>query len=416
MKKMKVCELLDTYYPVVDGAINVVSHYSELLNEVVECKLAAPKAKRKSKYVDNESFEVIRCLAFPAPEGYRLAQPWLDGKFRKKMVANNFDLIHTHSPFSLGRYVVKLGKKYKIPVVVTLHTLYHHDFLRACHGSKLCCKIALKYMLHVFNKADSVWTVSEKAKEYLHMYGYKGEVKVMRNGTDFEYPDNPQELIDRINDLHGLANEKRVFVFVGRMAWYKNLKMILDGLNILKQADKDFKMIFVGGGFDLDEVKAYAKTVGIDDRCIFTDEVKDKELLKGYYLRSDLKLFPSTFDTAGVVKIEAAAHKKACLLVANSCSAEGVVDGENGFLCEETAKSLADRLLKVIDQDELLKTVGENAYKTLHRTWKQAREEIICEYEKILENYKAKFVGKDLVKYQKAKLKAEKIMKKSVTK
>ena len=92
------------------------------------------------------------------------------------------------------------------------------------------------------------------------------------------------------------------------------------------------------------------------------------------------------------------------------------MDGENGFLCEETAQSLADRLLKVIDDDEFLKTVGENAYKTLHRTWKQAREEIICEYEKILKNYKAKFVGKDLVKYQKAKQKAEKIMKKSVTK
>ena len=412
MKDKKVCELIDTYYPVVDGAINVVSHYTGLINQVVECKLAVPKAKKKQKYVDKEPFEVIRCAALPAPEGYRLAQPWADGKFRKKMIANDFDLFHTHSPFSLGRYVVKLGRKYKIPVVATLHTLYHHDFLRACHGNKLCVRIALNYILHVFKKADSVWTVSEKAKEYLRLYGYKGEIKVIRSGTDFTYPENAESLVKRVNDLHGLHDQKRVLTFVGRMAWYKNLKIILDGLKIVKDNGKDFKMVFVGGGFDLEEVKAYADKVGVLDLCIFTGEIKDRELLQGYYLRSDLKLFPSTFDTAGVVKIEAAAHKKACLLVENSCSAEGVIDGDNGFLCKESAESLAERLLEIIDNDELLKKAGENAYKTLYRTWGQAREEILGEYKKIIEEYKAKFTGKDLVKYQKARVKAKKIAEK----
>ena len=70
-------------------------------------------------------------------------------------------------------------------------------------------------------------------------------------------------------------------------------------------------MLFVGGGFDLEEVKKYANELGLTDNCIFTGEVLDRELLQGYYLRSDLMLFPSNADMAPIVKEEAAAHKKA---------------------------------------------------------------------------------------------------------
>ena len=68
-KEMKIAELLDSYFPCIDGPINVVTYYSEQLDKLAECKLIVPKAKKRQKYVDQRPFEVIRCDSTAAPEG-----------------------------------------------------------------------------------------------------------------------------------------------------------------------------------------------------------------------------------------------------------------------------------------------------------------------------------------------------------
>ena len=385
---MKVCQFIDTYYPVVDGAINVAKHYAHYVSKKEECVLAVPKAKQKD-YVDNEIFKVVRCKSGSAPENYRCGYPMFDGKFKKQLEQENFDVLHTHSPYFLGRHAIKLGKKKGIPVVATLHTQYHQDFERIVKN-KTFVKFLIKYIMKVFNNADSVWTVSQRSCDILRSYGYKGNIEVVRNGTEFTYPENASELIKRVNEIHNLEGQENVFLFVGRMCWYKNLKIILDALDIVKKTDDNFKMIFVGGGFDFDEVKSYAEEKGLIDNCIFTNAVKDKELLQGYYLRGDLLLFPSTFDMAPVTAVEAAAHNLAAIMVEGSCSAELVSDNENGFLAKESAESFAERVIELMKKPELVKKVGINAGKTLYRSWDMVGEEVVEKYKKVISEYKQK--------------------------
>lgn len=386
-KKIKILEMIDTYYPTVDGAINVAKYYCEELNKIADCLLAAPKASKKVKYEDKESFEVIRCKATPAPEHYRSAFPEQDRRFVRRIKREKVDIIHTHSPFNMGRFALKMGIKKKVPVVATLHTQYHQDFERVLK-SKILVDFMIKYVMKVFNNADSVWTVSNKSCEILRQYGYTGKIEVIRNGTDLKYPDNPDQLIKRVNDLHGLEGQKNVLLFVGRMAWYKNLKIIVDALEIIKNAGKDFKMIFVGGGFDFDEVKQYATDKGLKDNCIFTGAVKDKALLQGYYLRADLMIFPSTFDMAPVTAVEAAAHNLCAIMTKDSCSAECIEDGVNGFLAEENAQSFAENIIKIISTEGLTEKIGKQAGKTLYRSWEMVAKEVNEKYKEIIENYK----------------------------
>lgn len=390
MEKMKICQTIDSYYPIIDGAIECSRHYTLQLNRKEKAFLVVPKAGRKKRYVDNEEFSVFRCLSFPAPEKYRYGLPLFDRKFKKKIMGEKIDLIHTHSPYSMGRFAVKVARKKKIPIVATLHTQYHLDFMRTLKGSRLLTRFMLKYILKVYDKADSVWTVSERACECLRSYGYKGNIEVVRNGTDFRYPENVNSLIERVNTAHGIEERKNVFLFVGRLAWYKNIKLILDGLKKLKENGNDFLMIFVGGGFDHNDIANYTKKINIDNNCLFVGKVADRELLQGYYLRSDLMIFPSTFDTSGIVKVEAAAHKKACVLVKDSCSAEQVFHGENGFLCEENEQSLSEVLIDLCANPSLMKQAGEKAYDTLFRTWEDVSEEVLSKYKKIIEDYKIK--------------------------
>ncbi len=397
-QKIKILQFIDTFYPVVDGAINAVKNYAEELNKIDNCDLAVPNAARSSGYSDEgESFKVIRCASTSAPENYRLGHPSLDTEFSKLIEYEKYDIFHAHSPFNMGRFGVKMAKKKNIPVVVSLHTKYFDDFLRVTKSTALS-KLYLSYVMEVYKKADKVWTVSDAAKSILKDYGYKGEVDVVRNGTDFTYPENAEELIDAVNKKYGLEGQENVFLFVGRIAMYKGLPLICDALKKVKDANKKFKMIFVGGGFDFNELKKYVKKVGIEEDCILTDTVKDKALLQGYYLRSDVMIFPSEFDTSGIVKIEAAAHKTPTILLKGTCSAEQVEDNINGFLCDKEDWSLADKILWLIDNPQKYKEVGETAYKTLYRSWEMVAKEVHQKYAEIIKEYQKKNEAKRRLK------------------
>ncbi|MDE7159128.1 MAG: glycosyltransferase [Clostridiales bacterium] len=389
-EKLKIAELLDSYFPCIDGPINVVTYYSEHLNKQADCKLIVPKAKKKQKYVDNRPFEVIRCKSTAAPEGYRLGHPGSDKKLKKRVKQEQFDIFHTHSPFSMGTFAVKMGKKYHVPVVATLHTKYYDDFSRVLHGFKPLCNFMLRRIMRVYKAADSVWTVNNASCQVLRDYGYKGDIVVMRNGTDLKYPDNAEELVARVNALHNLEGQKNVLIFVGRIAMYKNLALMAEALRKLKDAGEDFKMLIVGSGFDEGKFKSMVEKLGLSENFVFVGSVRDRELLQGYYLRSDLFLFPSTFDTSSLVPIEAAAHKLPTLLIKDSCTAENIVDGVNGFLAEETADAYAEKIKEILSDPEKLHAVGEEAHRSVYRTWETVAEEVLEKYKEIIEDYKKK--------------------------
>lgn len=392
---MRVFQFLDTYYPAMDGVITAVQNIIINLNKKIECKLVVPKPSKKSKYVDNESFEVIRCMSIKASEGYRNGKPFADVKLIERIAKEDCDLFHAHSPFAMGKFALFMAKKKNIPVVMSLHTKYHEDFLRVTK-SRFLSWIAVQYILPSYKHAYRVWTVSEYSKDVLRSYGYKGEIDVVRNGTEFTYPENAEELREKINKIHNLENEKNVFLFVGRMAFYKNIKMIADALSILKGKNIKCKMLFVGGGFDLKKFKKYVEKRGVGDMVICTDCVKDRELLQGYYLRAESLIFPSTFDTSGIVKVEAAAHKLPTVLIEGSCSAEGVTDGENGYLCKENPESLAKKMEYLCSNIEDAKRVGNNAYKTIYRSWAMVAEEVLEKYKQIIEDYKKEYGEKKI--------------------
>jgi glycosyltransferase involved in cell wall biosynthesis len=87
--------------------------------------------------------------------------------------------------------------------------------------------------------------------------------------------------------------------------------------------------------------------------------------------------------------VEAAAHKKAAILIKDSCSAEEVIDDVNGFLCEENELSLADRICSLCDDPEKTKVVGENAYNTIYKTWQDVAREVLEKYQTIIAEKKA---------------------------
>ena len=160
----------------------------------------------------------------------------------------------------------------------------------------------------------------------------------------------------------------------------------LDALKLLQAGGQDFRMVFIGSGADAAEVQEYAKPLG--SKCIFTGAISQRETLRAWYCRADLFLFPSSYDTNGLVVREAAACDLAAVLIDGSCAAEGVTDGVDGFLIDENAGSMAAKLQEICKRPECMAQVGCQAGDRLYLSWGDAVKRARERYGIVMENYR----------------------------
>ena len=109
--------------------------------------------------------------------------------------------------------------------------------------------------------------------------------------------------------------------------------------------------------------------------------------LRTLFSLSDLFLFPSTFDTNGIVVREAAACGTVSVLVRGSCAAEGVTDGENALLIDEDPKSLRALLGQVGGNRSLTQRLGQQAMEQLYLSWKDSVKQAYQQYYTVLDHY-----------------------------
>jgi glycosyltransferase involved in cell wall biosynthesis len=303
------------------------------------------------------------------------------------------ELLHTHCPVTSAVLARSLAEANDLPLVLTWHTKYDIDIANAV-SSKLLQEGAMQALLRNVNACDEIWTVSKGAGENLRSMGYEGDYIVMPNGVDLPRERVPEEFIREVTSGYDLPDGVPCFLFIGRLMWYKGLRIILDALTELDGEDQDFRMVFVGGGGDEKEVREYAQEAGLGGKVIFTGSVSDREKLRAWYSRADLFLFPSTFDTNGLVVREAAASDTASVIIKDSCASEGVTDGRNGFLIEENAESLAAKLRELMTEPEAMRTVGTGAGNELYISWDEAVANAYARYEAVIDNYKSGVYGR----------------------
>jgi len=381
---MRVCLLNDSFPPQIDGVANTVKNYASILQKEYGSVVVAVPAY--PGVVDSYPYSVVRYPSLDVSKkmlGYRAGIP-LDVRTHYRLNAANLDIIHSHCPYASTVLARALREEIKAPLVFTYHTKFDIDIENVLHHH-LMRKTALKIMVDNISACDEVWAVSHGAAENLAGLGYQGDIRIMHNGVDFPRGDTRGERTAALAQTHGLPEGVPIFLFVGRMMWYKGNRITLHALKRLLEEGRDFRMIFVGDGADRPAIQAYSETLGLADRCLFPGAIRDRELLRDYFSLSDLFLFPSTYDTNGIVVREAAACALPSLLIEGSCAAEDIEDGVTGFLCAENDASMADKLRRVMDRPEFMRRVGENAMERIYLSWEDAVASACRRYEEILE-------------------------------
>ena len=391
--KQTVCLLNDSFPPVIDGVANAVLNYARIIEEDhAHSLVVTPQVPGADDSVYD--FPVVRYPSIDTRKliGYVTGYPF-SPEAAHEVEARNVSLLHTHCPVSsclLGR---QLAEAYGLPLVLTWHTKYDIDIANAVK-SKVLQESALQALLRNVNACDEIWTVSKGAGENLRSIGYEGDYIVMPNGVDLPRMDVSESLVAETTSGYDLPHDVPCFLFIGRLMWYKGLRIILDALKKLDNDGTDFRMVFVGGGGDEKEVREYVGELMLGRKVFFTGAISDRQKLRAWYKRADLFLFPSTFDTNGLVVREAAASDTPSVIVAGSCASEGVTDGRNGFLIDENAGSLSAKLSELCIRPERIKAVGKGAGNELYISWEDAVAHACERYGVVTDNYKSGVYGK----------------------
>lgn len=372
----------DSYPPVMDGVAVATYNYAYWLSQKGEnVKVITPKTPTN---VFEENFEVLRYASLPLinRKPYRFGMPYVDINFLNKLfLKSRFKIVHAHCPFSSGYMALYTSKIQKIPFVATFHSKYRDDFERVTKSRK-AANAVLKTIMPFFDWADEVWIPQASVEETIREYGYKGKVEVVNNGTDLT-PDAPIETVKAEARMKlGINDNEIVFLFVGQHIWEKNTAMIIEALDLVR--DLPFRMYFVGTGYAAEEMRQMVNERNLEYKIFFTGNIYDREQLKNHYAAADLFLFPSIYDNAPLVVREAAALHTPSVIAAGSTTSEIITDNVNGFLIENSAKALAEKIRYAMQNKKLISVVGENASRTIARSWENISDEVLDRYNHLI--------------------------------
>ena len=374
---MRIIQFSDSFLPIMDGVGNVVYRYAQNLGEKGhECYVVAPQTD--TGFRGRYPFEIVDYIGVPLPllKSYKLGTPLLDPHCHNRLNMLEADLVHVHSPFVAGQLGLSYAQKRRLPVVGTFHSKYYDDFLQVT-GIELLAEVGVKVVVNFYEKCNEVWAVSHSSAETLLGYGYKGPIRVMPNGTDVHrlLPEKVLEASARFD-----LGDGPVLLYAGQINWKKNLRCTLEACALL---DADFTLVLAGQGPHRGEAEKLAEALGLGARVRFTGHLQDGDLLNALYSRADLFVFPSLYDTSGLVVREAAAMGTPSVVVRGSSAAEGIEDGKNGYLCEDDPVSLASAIQAALADRNALIAVGRAAKETIPIPWSVLVDDVLAHYAEI---------------------------------
>ena len=386
-KKLKIAMVTNTYLPFIGGVpISINRLVKGLRSEGHEVTIIAPE------YPDLETLEdenVIRIglLKYFKPDGFSFpVSNIFSSEFKKTFNEKAFDVIHVHHPFWMGWKGLRLGKKYKLPVVLTYHTrleLYAH----LLPAFQLIFKniISHKMIKKFAQKCNGIISPTSTAKEYLSNIGVSRKKYVIPTGINCEKYD---EITDEaVNDLRKkyVASDEVLSCTVTRLSKEKNIYFMLEALQEIKETTAiNFKHLIIGDGGEFKAIEQYIIENDLGEYITLVGKVDPEEIIK-YYLASDLFLFTSLSETQGMVILEAMAG--GCPVVAIRASGiEDIIENKsNGYKTQNSTKDWIEKVVRLMKDEILRNELSDNAleYSKEYSTKAIARKVLDVYYESI---------------------------------
>ncbi len=349
--KFRIYFYTDTFLPAVDGVVTSMLNFKgELERRGHDVYIVTPgNRETKELAVMHDHIIMVPSVKFRRYPQYRLTlAPFLAAM---KADLNDADIMHLQTPFFMGMYGLMLSKMYKTPVLGSFHTLFtDRNVIREYASSsrlthRILTKYAWPYARFFYNKCDAVIAPSMSVEELLVKHQIPN-VSVVPNGVDtarFNRRVNGRRIRQRFVG----KNDERMVLYVGRLSAEKNVETLINAARLLK--GRPIRFVIAGTGPSQRKYEAMVARYDLKDRVSFAGFVPEKELPQ-YYAAADLFCMPSTFETQGIVALEAMACNRPVVGADYMALKSVIVDGKNGEkFAPKDSRSCARKIEKVIN-------------------------------------------------------------------
>lgn len=358
---MKIGVFTDSYKPYTSGVVTSITTFKqELIKMGHDIYIFAPSYPN----YEEEEEKVYRFYSLPAPTNpdYTLAIPVYPG-LNMLLRRIDLDVIHVHSPFTMGRVGLHYARRYGIPIVFTYHTLYDQYVHYVPIAQNLARDITIKYSTNFCNQCDHVIVPSTEVEAKLKELRIKTPVSVIPTGVPIHKFKNGDSSWLR-KHYPSIPEENKILLFVGRLTKEKNLEFLIKAFCLLKKDRPDTTLVLTAQGPLEHELKQLVRELGLslEKDVIFTGALPFDTLINVYY-SADLFVFASLTETQGLVLIEAMAAGLPVVAVRANGVIDMVDDGINGYLTPCNEMEFTNAIKKVLIDDETYAVFRANAYK-----------------------------------------------------
>jgi 1,2-diacylglycerol 3-alpha-glucosyltransferase len=383
---MKVLITTDWYEPVVNGVVVSVLNLKEELQKAghdVKILTLSPNhfSYRQDEVYYISSWDVRRIY----PQA-RVAF-FIRSRYVKELVKWKPDVIHSQCEFSSFLFARHIAKKTGAPIVHTYHTIYE-DYQYMFIKRKIGKKMVKLYSRKLLNNTQAVIAPTEKVKNLLKRYGVHQEIYTIPTGIDtknFSWEMSEEEKQHYKQKL-GIPLEKKILLFVGRLAQEKNIQELLRYYKKLNR--EDVILLLVGDGPYREEIEKEVEKLELTDRVYFTGMVP-KQQVASYYHLGDIFVCSSNTETQGLTYAEALASGLPCVCRKDECLTGIIVDGYNGYQYEDE-QDFCEKISLILDNAKETRLMAMRARFSSRKLSKQ------CFSEKIEKVYEEKLQEEEL--------------------
>jgi glycosyltransferase involved in cell wall biosynthesis len=350
--RLRIMLVSDQYPPMVGGVPTVVSQLAAgLAASGHEVAVLAPSGGWRGAAGRTGAAKVTYTASAPWPlyPGLRIAAAW-PATVRRHVAAFKPDVVHVHSPLTLGRAALAAARQLNIPVVYTNHYLPANVLPAMRHRPAAFDRAFYAYLVGFGNRCVLVTAPTETALGLLQTRGLAAASRVISNGIDTtSFRPGPADAA--LMDRYGLTGDAPVILSLGRLSPEKRADVLIDAVARLTVPAR---LVLAGTGPARAQLAARARKLGIASQVLFPGFIPDADLA-GLYRLGQVFATASEAELQGITTMHALASGLPVVAARSGALSELVTHGTSGYLFGPGQASQAAGYLSTLLADRPLR-------------------------------------------------------------
>lgn len=365
---MHILMISDVFFPRINGVSTSIETFRHALAiEGVRSTLIAPAYPGAAPDDDPDILRIPSRYLPMDPED-RLMRRGAIRALLPELRGRGIDLVHVHTPFAAHYAGLEIARALGVPCVATYHTffeeyLFHYvpvlprSWLRSA---------ARRFSRSQCNELDAVIVPSTAMADILRGYGVTRPLHVLPTGLPARQFVGGDGCYFR--SRYGIDKDRRLLLFVGRVAHEKNIDFLIDVIEHLKHSQPKALLLITGEGPALASLTAAVQQRALSEHVRFLGYLDRNSELHDCYRAADLFVFASRTETQGLVLLEAMALGTPVVALAE-LGTRDILGRQLGCrIAPADAKAFSAIVEDLLDDPPRLKALAVEAHRYA-RTW-----------------------------------------------